>query len=140
MKINYSTQCTTTKLPEIRNFIAKQLKSISLSSKEKHLLILAIDEACANAIIHGNNCDKNKNLDLVLEIEEDKILVQIYDIGNYHPNKTTWSGRNIVIDNIRCKRKGGLGLTLIYRAMDRVKYYNRGQVTVCELVKLLSDK
>ena len=47
--------CSKKNLGEIRKFISDSLEEVDLDSKTKSALILAIDEACANAIIHGNN-------------------------------------------------------------------------------------
>ena len=134
MRINYTTPCSTDKLSDIRSFVRSQLTAIHLSEKDRYELILAIDEACANAIIHGNQCDCSRNLELELEIKMDKIRVDIYDVGNYHPNESNWRKRTIN-DDIRDRKKGGLGLRLIHNIMDKVLYYNKGQVTVCSLMK-----
>lgn len=132
MKFNYTTPCVTKKLAAIRSFINQQLNQAALSEQEKHQVVLAIDEACANAMIHGNSCDKNRELKVELEILADKIIIEIYDVGDYHPNEVEWSSRNLM-ENIRSRRKGGMGLRLIHCIMDKVRYYHKGDVNVCAL-------
>ena len=138
MKINYSTPCCRKGLGDIRHFVSQQIKDAKLSDLEKGQIILAVDEACANAIIHGNDCDNSKELRLELEIDEDRISVEISDIGNYQPRvKGNRSTQEVVGDCIQNKRKGGLGLRLMYGVMDNVKYYSRGSTNICSLTKRL---
>lgn len=137
MRINYSTPCCTDNLCHIRSFLAKQLDSTNLSVTDQNKVVLAVDEACANAIIHGNECDQRRRLKVELKIEADNIQVDIYDVGDYNcPNQNDISRRDIQ-DNIRTRKKGGLGLVLMHRIMDRVQYYNDGKVTICSLTKRL---
>ncbi|MGB1205478.1 MAG: ATP-binding protein [Chitinophagales bacterium] len=138
MKINYTTPCCRKRLSEIRHFVSQQIKDAKLSDLEKSQIILAVDEACANAIIHGNHCDNSKELKLQLEINDDRISVEISDIGNYHPHpKGSRSTQDVVGDCIQNKRKGGLGLRLMYGVMDNVKYYSKGSTNICSLTKRL---
>lgn len=134
MKINYSTPCSTDKLSDIRSFVTDQLANTDFSDTEKYQIVLAIDEACANAIIHGNQCDGRRRLKIEIEVTRELISVEIYDIGNYRPNQAHHSPCDIR-ENIRTKQKGGLGLRLMHIIMDRVRYYNNGKANVCSLVK-----
>ncbi len=137
MKINYSTPCCTDNLCHIRSFLSKQLDDTNLSMTDRNKVVLAVDEACANAIIHGNECDQKRRLKVELQIARDTICVEIYDVGNYRPNQNDFSRRDIQ-ENIRNRKKGGLGLMLMHRIMDKVQYYNKGPVTVCSLTKRLA--
>lgn len=137
MKINYSTPCCTDNLCHIRSFLSKQLDDTNLSMTDRNKVILAVDEACANAMIHGNDCDQKRRLKVELQIASDTIQVDIYDVGNYRPNQHDFSRRDIQ-ENIRNRKKGGLGLMLMHRIMDQVQYYNKGPVTVCSLTKHLA--
>jgi len=112
------------------------LDNTNLSANDQNKVVLAVDEACANAIIHGNECDQARRLKVELEIRDNNIRVEIYDVGNYHPNQIDFSGRDIQ-ENIRTRKKGGLGLVIMHSVMDRVQYYNKGKVTVCSLTKKL---
>jgi serine/threonine-protein kinase RsbW len=136
MTIAYTTTCSTEKLSDIRSFVQEQLQQVPLSDLEKKQVVLAVDEACANAIIHGNRCDASRSLHLALDIEPQQINIEISDIGSFRPNETNWRSRSIN-DQIRQRSKGGLGLRLMHSIMDKVSYYNRGQVNVCSLSKQL---
>ncbi len=135
MKINYTTTCCKNQLGKIRNFVSEQISTAQLSEIEKNQVILAVDEACANAIIHGNNCDEKRELKLALDVNQERIYVEIHDVGNFRPNEVNWSSRDLIRTCVKNKRKGGLGLNLMHRIMDSVQYYNNGKINVCALTK-----
>jgi len=137
-KISHTVRCSLQELGNIRTFVSQQLKQLRLSPIEHNQVILAVDEACANAIIHGNNCDKRKRLKVDIAVQQDTISIEVHDIGQYRPNEATWKRRDLVDKNIQHKRKGGLGLTLIHRVMDSVNYFNRGRINVCSLTKKIN--
>ncbi len=141
MKYSFKTACTKQHLYKIRKFVAVHLEKTNLISKEKYQIILAIDEACANAIIHGNNCDQSRELQVELILTSDKLDIEIYDVGNYLPKEKDahWETEDIIKDSIQNKKKGGLGLKLMYHIMDKVNYYRRevDKVNVCSLSKNL---
>ena len=97
-------------------------------------LILAIDEACTNAIQHGHQCNKDKNIELIIKKEGHLLTVLINDIGqitdnlNYHLNKP-------VSDLVKEKKKGGLGLKIIHKVMDNVQYKLKNGKYSCLMVK-----
>ncbi|OWY17205.1 ATP-binding protein [Sphingobacteriales bacterium UPWRP_1] len=136
-KIEYTTSCSKDRLAEIRTFVAGQLEQLHLSEVEKNQIILAVDEACANAIIHGNNCDDSKNLKLLLEIGNNNLKVEISDVGNFRPHEMNWTSREAISDSVRNHRRGGLGLPLMHRIMDKVQFYSKDKVNVCSLSKRL---
>lgn len=134
-KIEYTTSCSKDRLCEIRSFVAEQLEQLHLSDLDKSQVILAVDEACANAIIHGNNCDDTKNLKLTLEIGSNNLKIEISDVGNYRPNEMNWVTREAINDSVRNRRRGGLGLQIMHRIMDKVQFYSKDKVNVCSLSK-----
>ena len=74
MNHHLTISCKKDNLSVIRQFIADSLEIYNISEIEKHKLILAIDEVCANLIIHANECNSNESLDVDLDVEpEDKI-------------------------------------------------------------------
>ena len=136
MRTKFTTICSREKLSEIRSFLANVLSDLNIAPSVKNEIILAVDEACANAIIHGNNCDGNKPLQLDVELEGDKLTVEISDIGDTDIDTETYKDKTIN-DLIKERRKGGLGLKLIYSIMDEVNYFSRDSRNICALVKNL---
>lgn len=136
MKTKYTTICSREKLADIRKFLSSVLIDLRIADPVKNEIILAVDEACANAMIHGNQCDENKTLQLEIELDENRLVVEISDVGDtsftdiHHEEKT--------IENlIQQRKKGGLGLKLIYSIMDEVTYYSSGTRNICSLTKRL---
>jgi len=134
MKYNFSIPCNKADLVNVRHFVKDTLSQTKLESDEIHLLTLAIDEACANAIIHGNDCNSEKQLEIVLELDQNKLDVEIYDIGVCHPP----AAKIPAIDWTACIErgdKGGLGLFIMNKIMDKVSFYQRAEGYACKLSK-----
>lgn len=134
MKVNYKSSCSKGNLVGIRNFISEQISLLPLSIREKHQVILAIDEACSNAIIHGNNCDESKEILIEFESNENHLKVDISDIGTTQIPMAIYR-RAKVKELVRKQRKGGLGLKLMLNIMDEVTFNERGGRYFCTLVK-----
>ena len=137
MKVKYKSTCSRINLVEIRNFISAQVSMMPLSVREKHQVVLAIDEACSNAIIHGNNCDESKEILIELESNEKLLKVDISDIGTAQIPLAFYR-RSDVAELIRKRRKGGLGLKLMNNIMDEVTFNERGGRYFCTLIKHFS--
>ncbi len=70
MEYKFTTTCSKDKLKEIRIFVSGVLDLYSISDIKKNELVLAVDEVCANLIIHSHNCNEMEHLDLVVNVEE----------------------------------------------------------------------
>lgn len=86
-------------------------------------IMIAVIESVNNAIVHGNNADKEKNVDLSLLFDEEQIRFIISDEGN---------GFNIsdlpdptAPENL--ERTGGRGIFLMKHLADEVSFKNDGQ-------------
>lgn len=85
-------------------------------------IVLALDEAIANAIKHGNHEDPTKQVHVVVEFAPDEVTFTITDEGdgfdlNALPDPT---------DPSCLMRTCGRGVMLIYHIMDEVEYNARG--------------
>ena len=68
-------------LPEIEDYILDTLSEIEFSEEKQNNLELAVAEASANSILHGNKCDINKEVTIIISISEDKIIISFQDEG-----------------------------------------------------------
>ena len=100
-------------------------------------MVLAVDEAIANAIIHGNDSDTDKSVQLDLDINEKRIHIEISDIGLFDEIMNNDKKDKDLKSVIKEKQKGGLGLKLIYSIMDVVCFYTQNNKSYCLMVKLL---
>ncbi|GIV34080.1 MAG: hypothetical protein KatS3mg031_1615 [Chitinophagales bacterium] len=136
MKVNLTTVCSPRAQEEIRAFLNRYFKNTSLGESEINQIILAIDEAIANAIIHGNNSDSSKTITMDIDFTEKRIVIEIGDIGLFDDALRKEKVEKDIKDIIKEKQKGGLGLKLIYSIMDIVTFYTKDNKSYCMMVKL----
>lgn len=136
-KIKFSVFANKENLKEIRSFVRGQLKHVNAADADKEQVVLAIDEACVNAIVHGNNNDNDSFFDVELELTSEKICVRIYDNGKGTASYQACMEKGIE-QLINEKSKGGMGLKLIYSVMDEVNFYEKDNKHVCSLVKVFA--
>ncbi len=137
MKANLTTVCKSEAQEEIRNFLNRFFRSVQVTDSEKSQVVLAIDEAVANAIIHGNNNDPAKRLELDLDINDKRIFIELNDVGVFDKEVREQKIQKDMKDIIKDKQKGGLGLKLIYTIMDIVNFYTIENRNYLMMVKLI---
>jgi serine/threonine-protein kinase RsbW len=79
-------------------------------------LKLAVDEACANIIVHGYAGERNRPIVAKLNLYPDRLEVRLRDFGKKVPPES------IRPKELDPTRPGGLGLHLIQCCMDEVAY------------------
>lgn len=137
MKSKFTTRCARANLSEIRRFLHGTLARLDVADPVKQEIVLAVDEACANAIIHGNDCDAAKPLLVEVEKVDDQLVVEISDVGNVTEAELQGHKDKSLEELVEERSKGGLGLKLIYSIMDEVSYYAKDDKQVCSLRKRL---
>jgi serine/threonine-protein kinase RsbW len=128
--------CDTKRLPDIRKFLTEVLAKSEIDDVESHKLVLAVDEICANLIIHANHCDASRKLNVSVDvIPHKKIIFSIRDQGNAFDFSQY---KEPSLDQIvSSRRKGGLGLILVRRIMDNIEFTTEKNYNICRLVKKL---
>ncbi|MBD2767070.1 ATP-binding protein [Hymenobacter sp. BT664] len=137
MKSALRIACSRSHLQQVRDFVRTYLNSRQLPEITINQVVLAVDEVVANFIIHANGEDESQFLDLELTFENHDLNVEIADHGNTIFLPPPHQSPNLH-DYIRQGRKGGMGMTLVNRLMDRVVFFTRGNHTVCHLSKHLN--
>ena len=137
MKSALRIACSRSHLQQVRDFVRAYLSSRQLPEVTINQVVLAVDEVVANFIIHANGEDETQFLDLELALAGHELNVEIADHGDTiylpGPHENPDLG-----EYIRQGRKGGMGMTLVNRLMDRVEFFTRGNHTVCHLSKHLA--
>lgn len=125
--------CQTTALAEVRVFLQKTLSGFNLSDKDMIQVTLAVEEVCANLIIHSHHCNKKEFINLKIIEAEKKIIFEIKDHGKAF-NMLDYEAPDLeeVKGN---KRKGGLGIILVRKIMDEIEFESNQGVNTCRLVK-----
>jgi serine/threonine-protein kinase RsbW len=137
MKANLTTICSHKAQEEIRAFITDFLSGVTIADTEKNQIVLSVDEAIANAIIHGHAGDESKSIQIDLNLNDKRLSIDIHDIGLFDIAEEEKVEKEIA-EVIKEKQKGGLGLKLIYSIMDIVCFYTKERKSYCRLVKLLN--
>ncbi|TPE44752.1 ATP-binding protein [Pontibacter mangrovi] len=125
--------CTKKNLKPIRDFVTEYLTALSLSDILMNQIVLAVDEICANLIIHANHEDPEKYLTLKVQTIKDQVRFEIADQGRAFES-SNYKEPNIK-EYIRMGKKGGVGIALVNRIMDKVEFLSDGSQNICLLYK-----
>ncbi len=128
--------CEKDELTRIRQFVADELEKNDIPDLEAHKLVLAVDEVCANLIIHANNCDPGNKIELDLAFFPKQIIFTFRDRGvGFDINKYESPSMDELISS---RRQGGLGLLLVKRIMDKIEFSTEKNYNICRLVKTIA--
>jgi serine/threonine-protein kinase RsbW len=119
MKTHYIAACSKQSLPKIRAFVEDELRGLEVQENVKHQLVLAVDEACANSIIHHHSCDEHSRIKLTISRKGRELLIELTDNGTPFPINQ-YQPRDLQ-EIIKNRTKGGLGIFLINKIMDKVE-------------------
>jgi serine/threonine-protein kinase RsbW len=133
MEHRITIYCQTTALAELRDFLRGTLTMPFLSENDKLQLTLAVEEVCANLIIHSHGCNAKDHIELEVKESPGKLIFEITDKGkafnllDYEiPDLNKVKGE---------KRKGGLGIILVKRIMDEIEFESAKGTNTCRLIK-----
>jgi serine/threonine-protein kinase RsbW len=138
MNYTYKIPCTTSNLSNIRTFVSDSLHKLHVKERESNMIVLAVDEICSNIAIHTPvRFDVDNFVEVNIQLTgPDGIVVDIFDNGKpFNPSLYKQVSFESLIKN---KRKGGLGLTLVNKIMDKVEYTVYNQMNVCRMKKKVS--
>lgn len=127
--------CTLDQLVVARHFVTGQLEAYRMAEKEKAMLTSAVDELCANIIIHGNNQDPAKKLNLSVKKVGNHLCINTCDKGIAFDK--TMVVRRTMGQLVEAKVKGGLGLMIIHKATDSFEYQRKGDRNYFYMIKSL---
>lgn len=127
-------RCLKDNLKKVRTFVDDVLQKHYISATEINLMVLAVDELCANLIIHSHDCNPNEQIEVSIEKKEDNFIFEIKDTSPpdfRHSEYQTPDVRQI----INQRRSGGLGLILVNKIVDEIKFERQGVQNVCRFHK-----
>lgn len=135
----HKAHCSKKQLRDIRAFVEKVLKSHAMSDIEAYQLVLAVDEICANLIIHSHNCNADESFEVCINYKErEEIVFEIIDEGMAFA-LNQYAEPNLK-EIIHTKKKGGLGLMLVQRIMDKIEFTKKNNKNVCMLCKKIDKE
>ena len=111
---------STNSLAEVRNFVEMHGADVGLDEKVISHISLAVDEACTNVIKHAYNNSAKEKIKIKIKTTSNKISITITDNG-HHFDPSLIEEPNIAKSQ-KMKKGGGLGIFLMKKLMDEVKY------------------
>lgn len=127
----------TDNLEIIRGLVAKVATKVGFNNDDISKIELAVDEACANVIKHAYDKDSNKFIEIVIQIDYQKLMIIVTDRGRgFRPENVKLPNMNDYLEEMRV---GGLGIYLMETLMDKVDFeINPGVKNQVKLVKYLA--
>ncbi|OGX84269.1 ATP-binding protein [Hymenobacter coccineus] len=136
MKDVLRIECSRRNLQQVRDFVRGFLSRRAVPELLINQVVLAVDEVVANFIIHANGEDERQFIDLEIVVSGRLLSIEIADQGDTIFIPKTHVSPDLP-EYIRQGRKGGMGMALVNRLMDRVEFFTRDHHTVCHLSKEL---
>lgn len=136
MKYSIKVPCCKSKLKTIRSFVDETLGQYIISDIDLNMLVLAVDEVCANLIVHADTENNLSDECIVLNImvRKNTIVFEVIDFKDHSFDFSSYQEPRLD-ELVKTRRKGGLGLMLVRRIMDDVEFKTIDSVNVCRMVK-----
>lgn len=126
--------CDKGELVKIRQFTSDMLDEHQVPDLQAHKLVLAVDEVCANLIIHANDCNPENSIEFDIAFKPKQIVFTFRDRGvGFDINEYESPSMEELIST---RRQGGLGLMLVKRIMDKIEFSTEKNHNICRLIKM----
>ncbi len=112
-----------TAVVEVCKGLLKRLEEEGFAQDDAFAVHLALEEAFANAVKHGNKMDPDKKVTVSYSVTQDRVEIKVTDEGEgFNPGVVPdpRHGRNLFKPN-------GRGVLLIHSYMDVVRYSDEGR-------------
>jgi serine/threonine-protein kinase RsbW len=119
-KISKRILSRTDNLIEVREFVGAAARTFGFSEEEVANIVLAVDEACTNIIKHAYQYAADKEIEVTIHQDSRSFEISIYDNGRTFDPSTLRPPD--LKEHIGHHRRGGLGVYLMKRLMDKVEY------------------
>ncbi|TAE75433.1 MAG: ATP-binding protein [Bacteroidetes bacterium] len=135
----YKINCLPKNLKLIREFTTSALRNMPLSDIEINQLVLAVDEICTNLMVHAHHYNPDEFIEVSISQFPEAIQFEIIDrnITDFDISQYKFLGMTKIIQE---KRKGGLGLLLVHKIMDKVELKQENSQNTWRLLKTLPQK
>lgn len=110
----------------VESFIDNARERFSLDDDIYGNIMIAVTESVNNAIIHGNKMDSNKNVTLILKVEDNMLNFRVTDEGpgfDFHELPDPTSPENL-------DKPGGRGIFLMKHLCDEVVFEDDGRAVI----------
>ncbi len=107
-------------IEEISSLADIALAGLNMSEKFRNELIMALDEAVTNVVLHGYS-GKDGNIKIIINRSNNVVSLELVDTGVKF-NPTTYPEPNLKVP-IEERKAGGMGVQLVRKFTDDMKYY-----------------
>ncbi len=118
----------------VKRVFDQALEGLELDSEVETWLELAVREAVANAIVHGNGEDPDKRVEVSLKAEDDELVIQVADEGQGFDPDLLPDPR----DPENLLRPNGRGIFYMRQCMDSIDYDFQPAGTVVTMRKKMA--
>lgn len=128
----------TQQIPKLRDSISSFLRGRAISDVHVEDILLCCDEAATNIVMHGYKDTRiqKPTIDCSLRLDPDRFLIQFIDHGKEFVRSEVKAPS--VEANLKGERRGGFGVYLVEKLMDRVEYTRDGDRNILILEKKLT--
>jgi len=107
-------------LDDIRSFVGDQARQAGFNAKDIYSIQLATDEAASNVIEHAYGENPGEQFDVSCEFQNDRLVIILMDHGKtFEPSQVEEPNLNA---DLLERKIGGLGIYLMHKLMDEVRY------------------
>ena len=131
---------STKHLSEMREIIKRCVSHPHIPERVAFQIVLAVDEAVSNAILHSCDSDASQKVELSMTLDEDKLQVTVRNEGPYF-DPTHFSSETMT-EELKERRRPTLGIKLMKKIFDEMQYRRSGtdgNTNELTLVKYLAD-
>ena len=119
-----------------RYFIFRILKKVNVTPSDENKIVLATDEALSNIVEHAYEFNKSGYIDINVEVDPRQFQIRIMNGGrDFDMGKVKIKD---IAEHIKEGKKRGLGIFLMRRIMDEVKYSFKNGQNQLILIKYLT--
>ncbi len=112
-----------TSISKIETFVQKVTQKYNICDEQYPNILISLTEAVNNAIIHGNNKDEKKEVNIALEKTKEGLCFSVSDQGHgFNPNSIPDPTSP---ENVECC--GGRGVFLMKELCDEIRFKNEGR-------------
>lgn len=120
-------------LDEIREYVGEKARAAGFSDKDVYSIQLAADEAASNIIEHAYAGYSNASFELNCEFSNNQLVITLLDHGKtFDPSSVPQPD---VKADLSDRKIGGLGIYLMRKLMDEVRYEITDAGNLLTLVK-----
>jgi serine/threonine-protein kinase RsbW len=126
---------STDHLSDVREFVSTQARNHGFNDDDVNKIALAVDEACTNIIKHGYNFSPLHFIEVQIARNGGLFEIVITDQGKqFDPNGFQSPDMKEYLTHYR---RGGLGIYLMKRIMDKVEFKVNSDRNILRMTKTL---